>query len=1305
MTSVLKKLFVGIGVLVCLLVLLLVTAVFLLKTKTVQNLAMDSVNGMIPGEIFFEEFRFSLIKGELEFRDVRLQGPEHEPLASLDRLFVDLSWTALLGSELKASSIELDKPWVRMQIDGKGAFNLVRAFTTGEAAPEEPDEEPEQGGGGFPFNIVAESLGISQGFVSFESVPMGLKTELEGIGLSGSADLEKMNGKLALKADKGKLDLAPVRTDLSNLDLDVILDQGSANLGLESRVASGNLLLKGKAALDRMFQAGFLGPGINLDAISYNLALDLTSIRLENLLAESSGLAGTVDSGISVSGQGASPTSLTAKAEIQASAKRLSQAKVKTPLDARLQASARLEQGTAFLDRLEAEAAGSRVEADGSYELSSQAMAANIDLNAPDLALPLSVMGVQNAAGGLVLKATAGGSAGKPSLAISLQGDGLRYGEVTLGDAMIEADLDDSGELTVSRLVLENQGSSVQGEGSIRLFKDDLKNREALPLAFTAKLRDMEIRDFMDREIADGALNGELQLAGSLNALEGKLNLEGKDLSTNAVRIGDLNAEIALNRDTVRLESLEVKNRGSRLTARGHARIFEQGKFAILEDPDFELEILGKRIYLETFRENLKGVASLTARVDGTLKQPKGSVEMRARDLDLGVQKIKGVEVTCGLDRDRITVDPLKIEVAAGERIQGSGWIGLEKAFQVSLASPGISLKHIDRVRQQGIEHGKVVFRLSGEGTLEAPRGEADVSVREWKINQKDMEEVEVRLDLSDQTARVSGKLGFDLEGLYHLKSRDFSALLKFRETDLTPFLDLANRPDMTGSLTGTAEARGNAGAARQVQASADFSKLDLFHKGERFAHSRDFKVSYLNGEFSIPGLKLSLLEKGGLEIKGRGRIAGPVDLKAQGLIPMEVVSLLVEDLPEAKGEVTLSADLKGTFSRPEIRGDVEFRETGFVVPGLMQDLSALNGRIKVTPELVSLDGIRGNLDNGTFDLSGEVGLKDLVPVRADVTLKAQALPIQVPETMDLLLNSELALKGTDEKSHLQGEVILVEGLYYKNMKVSLFRLPKKKREVAPTPKEIKNKFLRNLALDISVSKRNPFLVDNNLAHLEISPDLRVGGKADHPVVSGRAKVDPGGEIYYQKKIFEVKKGVIDFVNPFEIEPTLDIRSEVKIRSWTVNLEISGTPEELIFKLTSDPPEEDQDILSLLVFGKTTAEMIEGEGGTKKTTQQMLAELIASTFGDDIKKATGLDILEVETVEEDQEEPSDRIKVTMGKKLSKRTLVKYSVESKEGEVIQTATGEYKLLENVMLNGFQDTKGSFGGGLLYRLEFR
>jgi translocation and assembly module TamB len=99
--------------------------------------------------------------------------------------------------------------------------------------------------------------------------------------------------------------------------------------------------------------------------------------------------------------------------------------------------------------------------------------------------------------------------------------------------------------------------------------------------------------------------------------------------------------------------------------------------------------------------------------------------------------------------------------------------------------------------------------------------------------------------------------------------------------------------------------------------------------------------------------------------------------------------------------------------------------------------------------------------------------------------------------------------------------------------------------------------------------------------------------------------------------------------------------------------------------------------------------------------------MIADTFGQDIKKNTGVDILEVQEngSSNGNDEEAGGVTVTVGKHLSDRMTVKYAVESKDGEIVQRAITEYKLLENILVSGFQDTKGIYGSELVFRIEFR
>ncbi|MBW2641242.1 MAG: translocation/assembly module TamB domain-containing protein [Deltaproteobacteria bacterium] len=418
----------------------------------------------------------------------------------------------------------------------------------------------------------------------------------------------------------------------------------------------------------------------------------------------------------------------------------------------------------------------------------------------------------------------------------------------------------------------------------------------------------------------------------------------------------------------------------------------------------------------------------------------------------------------------------------------------------------------------------------------------------------------------------------------------------------------------------------------------------------------------------------------------------GDLDINAHGTLPLEIIAHLSEGFPNAAGDVLFSLYMNGNLSHPYIRADAEIKNCGMTVPGLLQRMHDLNGRIRITPEAVVIDNIRGMLDSGRFELLGAIDLKAFQPLRLDLKLKAHDLPLMIPDTLETRLNAELNIRGTPEKSVVSGDIQMIKGKYYKDMRLNLGEnLDKTSREQALPASEIPWPFLKNMGLDITTRYKEPFIVDNNLALLALKPDLRLYGSVNHPLISGRAQIEYG-TVYFQKKEFTVKKGVFDFINPYKIEPAIDVQSQIKIREWTVLLNISGTPDNLKFTLSSDPWETQENILSLLITGRTTQELISEEDGLSRSSTKILADILAETAQKQIKEATDA-------------EASDEVKVTVGKALSQRVTVKYGMQTKNARVIQQVITEYKLLENLLINAFQDTEGHYGGGLQFRLEFR
>ncbi len=1140
------------------------------------------------------------------------------------------------------------------------------------------------------------------------------------------------NPEVTLHLDYGGGNLVGNRID--GIDLDFQLKDRLLNLDkLNANAASGDLNLHGQINLQEAFAKGFLSSQRELDAISYKLFLKQNNIELEKLLCGTGAecqpkVKGTVNSDLFIDGKGIYPDRLSAMLSVELFAQQLAANLTAAPVDLHLKTEANLDKGIATVKQLKAEAGSIKLETSGNYNFSSREVAANIVLDAPDLENTLSSLNIKDISGELWLKTDISGALTSSFLSpvwmeqvffdVALNGKQIRFRDITIGNVDLNAALDQSGNLKISQLSIENQGSVIEGKGTLQ---DVSKTSPGIPLNISVNLSNFETKDFINKEIADGTIDGQINIRGNTNAPEAELSLQGKKLALRAARLGDVHIDLRLSKGMLYLDKLNINNRKSVLQASGTAHILEQNKLKLLKEPVIDVDLESKTAFIEDFTDKLKGKLAFSAHAEGNLMRPKGTVNLRGTDIDLGVQKLEELRLISEFDGEKIGFKPLQIFVTPKESVEAEGWVSLpgskagvpgetpdKPEMDITLVSKGISLRHIDIIRKKKIADGKIMLNLSGKGPVENPEVKGEISLKKLRVKGKTIEDIGINLDLKDQLVKVSGKLNFDFNGLYHLAEKDFSGTVVFDKTELLPYFKMAGRTDLDGVLSGKIEAKGNAGKIDEIEALADLSVLALFLNKKEVIRTENFKAFFKNGEISLQDARLALLKHGHVDVKGNAKIKGPVALEVKGDIPLKVVSLFVEDTHDLAGNIILSGTVEGPVSQPDIKADIRLKKISMTVPNLMQQIHDVNGRILLSSDkAVIKKNIEGKLDTGRFDLSGKVDLKKFKPVRVDLKVNANALPLNIPETLEALLNTELQVRGTPEKTTVSGEAVILEGRYYKDVNLAMNILKgirQKKRETAPVRSEIKAPFLKNMIFDIDVKRRNPFLVDNNLATLDIHPDLSIHGKLNNILVSGRAEIG-SGTIAFQKKKFNVKKGAVDFLNPYKIEATLNIESEVKVRKWTISLEISGTPDNLDFKLSSDPSEEYEDILSLIAIGKTTSELAgNGEGEPSQTPAQMLAEIVAKTVGEDVKKATGIDVLEVETQGEDDDD-SERIKVTIGKELSRRMTVKYSVESKNGEMVQRASTEYKFLENLLLDGFQDNKGVFGGELKYRLEFR
>lgn len=423
--------------------------------------------------------------------------------------------------------------------------------------------------------------------------------------------------------------------------------------------------------------------------------------------------------------------------------------------------------------------------------------------------------------------------------------------------------------------------------------------------------------------------------------------------------------------------------------------------------------------------------------------------------------------------------------------------------------------------------------------------------------------------------------------------------------------------------------------------------------------------------------------------------------LLSRGRVNILLPPKIIESLKPASGTVTLDADLDGTFARPDVDAQITLAEVAYPVPEIDLAISGLTGAVSLSNHHLTIEKLGGHLGRGTLEMAGDLVLEQFIPVSGKASLTAEDIAISLEDTAEIAFDTDMTFSGTREKSAITGTILLTKGEYYRDFAFDLAEALES-RKMAATGKTAKtdsgSPVMDNTSLDIDLDYKDPFVLDNNLAFILVEPNVNISGTLGNPVVTGRARILEG-TVVYQKREFEIETGIIDFVDPFKTDPEITLRAATSIREWTINMDISGKTDNLKFRLYSDPAETHEDILSLLVIGKTTGELGEGGGSVTGIFTDKASEMIS----EGVESSTPLDTFKVGL--DDSGGQASKVHVTLGKQLSERVKILYSMQTEEEETVHTNAAEYKMLENVMLRGFNDSKGDFGTEVTLKLEFR
>lgn len=456
----------------------------------------------------------------------------------------------------------------------------------------------------------------------------------------------------------------------------------------------------------------------------------------------------------------------------------------------------------------------------------------------------------------------------------------------------------------------------------------------------------------------------------------------------------------------------------------------------------------------------------------------------------------------------------------------------------------------------------------------------------------------------------------------------DLTASLRGVTPDLAkpfaPDLDAAGQISADAKLTGTP-------AAPQGTLHLTASGLRM-----RTGPARGIPAANLTATVQLQGTDANVdarLTAGSANLAVTGRAplrAGALALRADGALDLAMLDpILAAQGRRARGRITIAAGVTGTAAAPLATGDI--RLAGGEVQDFGQGLRIydISADIQGSGQAIRIAKFTGRAGGGTISASGSVGLQAPMPVDLALTMR-HATPL----ASDLLtadLDADLAVRGAVDgalaatgRLGIQHAAINVP----EHLPASVAVLPVRIAGAPPAPP---SKPGPTIGLDLQLDTPGQIFVRGRGLDAVLGGSLHVGGTTAAPQVNGAFKM-VRGTFSLAGTTLNFTRGAVGFDGAGvanRIDPSLDFRADAPTTTGTASLLVGGYASAPEITLTSVPPQPQDQILALLLFGQSATSLSPFQYAEIAAALAQLAGTGGGSPLDSVRKGLGLDRLSV----------------------------------------------------------------------------
>jgi translocation and assembly module TamB len=693
------------------------------------------------------------------------------------------------------------------------------------------------------------------------------------------------------------------------------------------------------------------------------------------------------------------------------------------------------------------------------------------------------------------------------------------------------------------------------------------------------------------------------------------------------------------------------------------------------------------------------GVLAVDVSLSGTQETPNGDGSIQIANVTAYEQPIDNVALNFQAKGDVVN-SHLQIKMAPGDTNADIVLHPKAKSYEVRLSAPSIDLAALEAVKAKNIPvTGKMALAANGRGTFDDPKLTAMVTVPDLQVRQASLKNVKADLNLANQRAELN--LGSEIvnsfvqgHALVELNGdRMMTASFDTKGLSLTPLIALYKpMPEQfNGALELHATAKGPLKNMEAIEAHVVIPTFNASYQQLQIANSGPIKADYANSVVTIApselqGTGTSLKFSGEVPVKG----SAPPRMTVTGSVNLELVRMISPDV-QSSGQLGLDLRAVRAAGNLGVQGQVKLQNASLSTPTAPMGVQNANGTFDIQNNEVRVSELTAQIGGGQLKATGSLVYKP--ELRFNLAMKADGIRLRYPDGVRTVLISDLNMTGTAEDSMVNGRVLIDNVSFTQDFDLGSF-IGQFTGTSAPSSGA---GITQNMKLNITVQTTSRVNLVSSTVSLQGQANLRLIGTAANPVIVGRADLT-GGEVFLMNKRYQLVRGILNFNNPNQTQPVVNVVVATTVNQYNLNLTFIGPVDRLRTSYTSEPPLPPVDIINLLARGQTT----EQAPPANLNANSILAQGLASQVSGRIQKLAGLSSLQIDpTIGGNGSDPTARVAIQQ--RVTKNFIFTFStdVTDPESQVIQ---GEYQINNRWSMTAARTQYGGYAFDAKYHRTF-